>query len=51
MVLRACRDAGLRDNYVNLYFRGRSLARIAGRRRHPAKLAIRHKYVTFVVIY
>ena len=49
MVLRACRAAGLdvrlRDNYVNLYFRGRSLARIAGRRRHTAKLAIHHKYV------
>ena len=48
-VLRACRDAGLdirlRDDYLNLYFRGRSLARIAGRRRHPAKLEIHHKYV------
>ena len=48
-VLRACRDAGLdvrlRDNYLNLYFRGRSLARIVGRRRHPAKLVIHHKYV------
>jgi hypothetical protein len=49
MVLRACRDAGLnvrlRDNYVNLYFRGRSLGRMSGRRRLPAKLAIHHKYV------
>ena len=48
-VLRACRDAGLdvrlRDNYLNLYFRGRSLARISGRRRCPAKLEIHHKYV------
>ena len=32
-------------NYLNLYFRGRSLARIVGRRRHPAKLEIHHKYV------
>ena len=49
IVLRACRSAGLdvrlRDNYLNLYFRGRSLARIVGRRRHPAKLEIHHKYV------
>ena len=48
-VLRACRDAGLdvrlRDNYLNLYFRGRSLARIIGRRRRPAKLEIHYKYV------
>ena len=48
-VLRACRDTGLdvrlRDNYLNLYFRGRSLARICGRRRGPAKLKIHHKYV------
>ena len=48
-VLRACRDAGLdvrlRNNYLNLYFRGRSLARISGRRRCPAKLEIHHKYV------
>ena len=48
-VLRACRDAGLdvrlRDNYLNLYFRGRSLARIGGGRRGPATLKIHHKYV------
>ena len=48
-VLRACRDSGLdvrlRDNYLNLYFRGRSLARIVGCRRRPAKLEIHHKYV------
>ena len=47
-VLRACRDAGLdvrlRDNYLNLYFRGRSLAKIAGRHRGPAKLKIHQKY-------
>ena len=49
IVLRACRSAGLdvrlRDDYLNLYFGGRSLARIVGRRRHPAKLEIHHKYV------
>ena len=48
-VLRACRDAELdvrlRDNYLNLYFRGRSLAKIGGRRRGPATLKIHHKYV------
>ena len=48
-ILRACTDAGLdvrlRDNYLNLYFRGRSLARIAGRRRGPATLKIHRKYV------
>ena len=48
-VIRACRNAGLdvrlRHNYLNLYFRGRSLARIVGRRRHPARLEIHHKYV------
>jgi len=48
-VLRACLDAGLdvrlRDNYLNMYFRGRSLARIVGRRRGPAKLEIHHKYL------
>ena len=48
-VLRACRSAGLdvrlRDNYLNLYFRGRSLARIVGRCRRPATLEIHHKYV------
>ena len=49
LLLRACRSAGLdvrlRADYLNLYFRGRSLARIVGRRRHPAKLEIHHKYV------
>ena len=48
-ILRACRDIGLdvrlRDNSLNLYFRGRSLARIVGRHRLPAKLEIHHKYV------
>ena len=48
-VLRACRNAGLdvrlRDDYLNLYFRGRSLAQIGGRCRGPAKLKIHHKYV------
>ena len=48
-ILRACRDAGLdvrlRHDYLNLYFRGRSLARIGGGRRRPATLKIHHKYV------
>ena len=48
-VLWARRDAGLdvrlRDDYLNLYFRGHSLARIVGRRRRPAKLELHHKYV------
>lgn len=48
-VLRTALDAGLdvrlRDNYLNLYFQGRSLARIRGRRRAPARLEIHHKYV------
>lgn len=49
IVLRACQDGGLdvrlRDNYLNLYFRGRSLARIVGYCRLPAKLEIHYKYV------
>ena len=49
VVLRACREADLdvrlRDNYLNLYFRGRSLARIVGRYRQVAKLGIHHKYL------
>ena len=49
IVLRGCRSAGLdvrlRDDYLNLYFRGRSLARMVGRRRGPAKLEIHHNYV------
>lgn len=48
-VLRACAAAGLdvrlRADYVNLYYRGRSMARIGGRSRHPAKLQINRKYV------
>ena len=48
-VLRACREAGLdvrlRDDYLNVYFRGRSLAKIAGRWRRPAELKVHHKYV------
>ena len=48
-VLQACRDAGLdvrlRDNYLNAYFLGRSLARISGRHRLPARLQIHHKYL------
>ena len=41
-ILRAFQDAGLnvclRENYLNAYFHGRSLAKIAGRRRQPAML-------------
>ena len=48
-VLQACREARLdvrlRDNYVNAYFRGRSLARISGRHRLPARLQVHHKYL------
>lgn len=48
-VLRAALNAGLdvrlRDNYLNLYFRGRSLARIRERRGAPARLEIHHKYL------
>ena len=48
-VLTACVEAGLdvrlRANYVSLYYRGRSMARIVGRRGRPAKLEIHHKYV------
>ena len=48
-VFRACVDAGLdvrlRSGYVNLYFGGRSMARIVGRRRVPHKLWIHAKYV------
>ena len=48
-VFRACVDAGLdvrlRPGYVNLYFKGRSMARIVGRQRVPHKLFIHAKYV------
>ena len=48
-ILRACLDAGLyvclRDNYLNAYYRGRSLAKIAGRSRQPPELKINHKYL------
>ena len=49
MVLRACVNAGfdvrLRANAVNLYFRGRSMARIVGGSRAPHRLEIHPKYV------
>ena len=48
-VLRACVEAGLdvrlRANAVNLYFSGRSMARIVGRKRLPHGLEIHPKYV------
>ena len=48
-VFRACVEAGLdvrlRADYVNLYYLGRSMARIVGRASLPAKLEIHHKYV------
>lgn len=47
-VFCACVDAGLdvrlRPGYLNLYFRGRSMARIVGRRHGPHKLWIHAKY-------
>ena len=49
IILRGCRDAELdvrlRDDYLNVYFRGRSLARIVGRGRRPARLEIHHKFL------
>ena len=49
IVLRACVDAGLdvrlRADAVNLYFQGRSMARIVGRSRVRHKLEIHPKYV------
>ena len=49
MVFRACVNAGLdvrlRANAVNLYFRGRSMARIVGGSRAPHRLEIHPKYV------
>ena len=48
-VFRTCVGAGLdlrlRANAVNLYFRGRSMARIVGRNRVPHRLEIHPKYV------
>ena len=48
-VFRACVKAGLdvrlRANVVNLYFRGRSMARIVGRSGLPHRLEIHPKYV------
>lgn len=48
-VFRACVRAGLdvrlRANAVNLYFGGRSMARIVGRSRLPHRLEIHRKYV------
>ena len=48
-ILRGCRDAELdvrlRDDYLSVYFRDRSLARIVGRGRRPARLEIDHKHL------
>lgn len=48
-VLRACLAAGLdarlRRNAISLYYHGRSLALIEGRRWRPAKLSVHHKYL------
>ena len=48
-ILRACVDTGLdvrlRPETVTAYYRGRSLARILGRKRRPIKLEINQKYV------
>ena len=48
-VFRACVDAGLdvrlRADAVNLYFQGRSMAKIVGRSRVQHKLEIHHKYM------
>ena len=48
-IFRGCRDAELdvrlREDYLNVYFRGRSLARIVGRSRRPARLEVHHKYL------
>lgn len=49
VVLRACVQAGfdvrLRANAVNLYFGGRSMARVVGRNRLPHWLEVHPKYV------
>ena len=48
-ILRACigtsLDVRLRPNAANLYFRGRSMGRIVGRKRRPIKLEIHPEYV------
>lgn len=47
-VLRVCQGLGLdvrlREDYLNVYFRGRSLARIVGRR-GLSRLEVHHKYL------
>ena len=48
-ILRGCGYAGLdvrlRDDYLSVYFRGRSVARIVGRGRRPTRLEIHRKYL------
>lgn len=54
IILAACIERGLdvrlRDNYVNVYFRGRSVACLRGRRGRPVLLEVHNKYLDGGVI-